>query len=497
MGIRRGQGRRGRRVGAWALVVGLWAYAHDARAGEVRLRSQTFGEGYVLLTAGPGGVVVPRRRLVQYVHIGVHGLLPPTDPRTLRRDPEDGQLRWVSSLRIRHDFGGYLQAPTSSAQRLVDRIDGRQVDLMFAYLEGERLGGYVDTRIGRQLSTTGLDFFAFDGAWARVRTPSALAVTVFGGTMVRGADALGYVTYELDGTDTSRRTQVASPTFGGELSILGRPRFTAAVGYRQTLETRGRADVPDVGGPVTLESLLSARFEIRDRKQRARLSGGLRYDVGVATVSDARLAGEVRMFGWQTLRVGYARTHPIFSLDSIFNVFERSVVEEGRAAWEVRLGPAVALETFGSLRLFRDTLQSREAGGSGGPAPLRATSQGGGVAVSLRTPRVWAGVRGQGLSGRGGSSVSGLLYGGTSVLWDRLRLDGRLFANHVRQDEALVGGFAGQGWNAAAQLTARARLFQGIHLSWLHEPGVSSQMRWQYRTMAVLSVDWTTRGGLR
>ena len=200
------------------------------------------------------------------------------------------------------------------------------------------------------------------------------------------------------------------------------------------------------------------------------------------------------MFGWQTLRLGYARTHPTFSLDSIFNVFERSVVEEGRAAWEVRLGPAVAVETFGSVRLFRDPLQGSDVQGRD---PVLATSQGGGAAVAWRTPRVWAGVRGQGLSGRGGSSVSGLVYGGGSVLWDRLRLDGRVFGNRVRQDEAMVGGFAGQGWNVAAQLTARARLFQGIHLSWLHEPGVSSQMRWQYRTMAVLSVDWTTRGGIR
>ena len=116
---------------------------------------------------GASGELLSRRRLVQYVNLGVYELLPPRKPTQLRRAYEDGQLHLVTSMRLRSDFGSYVRRGDDYAARLVQSMDGRQIDVLFAYLEGQNLGGMVDVRAGRQFEMSGLDFFAFDGGWVR------------------------------------------------------------------------------------------------------------------------------------------------------------------------------------------------------------------------------------------------------------------------------------------------------------------------------------------
>jgi hypothetical protein len=411
----------------------------------------------------------------------------------MRREPEDGQLRIVTSLRLRHDFGAYVQGAEQDAQRLVNAVDGRQVDVMYAFVEGTRLGGWLDARVGRQLSTTGLDFYAFDGGWARVRTPAHLGLAVASGLMVRGADVLGSPNYELDGTDTSVRRRAVSPMVAVEASLLDIPRWSASVGWRQTFETspdqdeQVTFDLPE--DRVSLESLLSARLSWRSLHSRVAVDGALRYDFGRRALTDGRAEVRTQLTSLHSASLSYQHTTPIFSLDSIFNVFDLADVELGRATWDVRVGPRWQISTHGLVRLFR------AEGSNGRPiwsVPVATTSQGGGLTVAY-SGRVRAVLDGRAIAGEGGTRLSGFADIASALLWDRLVLEGRLYGNYVDN----TGTPWSEGWNVSAQGIARGNLWDGISLSWLVEPGTGSRWQWSFRTMVLLSMEWGVRGGAR
>ncbi len=482
------------RSAALALVVvwGIWPPA-PCRASEVRVQTRTYGEAYTLRLTGLARATVPRRRLVQYVNLGVYDLLPPTDASTLRRDPEDGQLRIVTSMRLRHDFGAYLREAEQDAQRLVDTIDGRQVDVMYAFVEGTRLGGWLDARVGRQFSMTGLDFYAFDGGWLRARTPAHLGIAVASGLMVRGADVLGAPNYELDGTDTSAHRRAVAPMVAVEASLLDVPGWIASVGWRQTFETapssEQRADLNLPESSAVLESLLAARLAWRGPRGRLAVDSSIRYDFGQAAITDGRVEVRSRLTKLHAASLSYQHTTPIFSLDSIFNVFDLAVVELGQLTWDVTLGPRWQLSSHGLVRIFRD---GAGAGGSSWSSPVAATSQGGGLSVAYRG-RLRGMMDARAIAGEGGARVSGFADVASSLLWDRLVLEGRLYGNYVDRAETPWS----EGWNTSLQAIVRGNLWDGISLSWLAEPGTGSRWRWSFRTMLLLSMDWQVRGGAR
>ena len=184
----------------------------------------------------------------------------------------------------------------------------------------------------------------------------------------------------------------------------------------------------------------------------------------------------------------YLHVRPVFSMDSIFNVFDLAPVEMLSVRTETRLSAAWRLSAQGSVRLFRAGRDKGEAA-----ARLSSTSQGGAVHASWRAPRLRVQSRVSGFAGEGGDQLSGFLDVAGDLLWGRLTLENRLYVNAVSARARPYGA----GWTAASQLIARGRLWQGIHLHWLHEPSFSRQWRWAYRTMLMLSMDWSVRGGRR
>jgi len=128
---------------------------------------------------------------------------------------EDGQLEMIASMRLRHDFGEFQNDAGLDSGPVLRSIDGRQIDLMYGYLQGRRIGGFLDFRAGRQFEASGLDWYVFDGGWTRVATPAHLAVEVFGGLQVNGAHVFGWPTWQLDGTSGNEPADRAgSPMLG-------------------------------------------------------------------------------------------------------------------------------------------------------------------------------------------------------------------------------------------------------------------------------------------
>src|SRR5690606_38555012 len=128
--------RRARVRARWLVAAAVLLTPAVADATVVRIGSRTIGEGYVIVAPGP-------------------------EPR--RQQLVDGQLEIVASMRLRQEFGDFLSAAGPDSGPVLESVDGRQIDLMFGYLQGRRIGGFFDFRAGRQFESSGLDWYAFDG----------------------------------------------------------------------------------------------------------------------------------------------------------------------------------------------------------------------------------------------------------------------------------------------------------------------------------------------
>lgn len=463
----------------------------------MRVVSRTMGEGYMVKAPGQDGAVLRRRRLVQYVNMDVLELLPPKDPRKFRRDPEDGQLSIVSSLRLRHDFGDYRSGAVGDTRSLVQTLDGRQVDLLYAYVQGRRLGGWVDFRAGRQFEMTGLDFYAFDGGWVRVQTPAHFAVEGFSGLMVRGRDVLGYPSFELDGTWGTLADQALSPMAGAAVSTADLKWVDARLGYRRTFSPSAiNEDLDDPErGPFQSgidQEVVSAAVSLNFVEGKLHPHAAARVNLGTARLDDLVVGIDWQLTEIHHLRANYLRTIPAFDLDSIFNVFAITPFEDVRLAYQVKVGPLWTLAARGQMRLFRNETTTL---GQDPTADVRFGG-GGGAGAVLRTHRFMLRADLYGLGGEGGEQLGGSIDTRTWVLWQRLGIDLRAYGLAYRDDIG-SGLPERKGWSVALQTGGNVRLWKNVHLNLVAEPMISSLWRAHFRTLAIFSADWSFRVGRR
>jgi len=483
-------------VGTTALAAGWVGLSSVAAAAEVRTVSRTIGEGYMVRVPGPEATLLSRRRLVQYVGVGVYGILPPKEPGQLRRDPNDGQLRVHSSMRLRHDFGTFTRRATGSSDALLQGIDGRQIDLMYGYLEGERLGGWVDLRAGRQFEMSGLDFFAFDGGWIRIRTPAHFSVETFGGFSVDGGAVFGFPTFELDGTQGTGADDVSSPTAGAAVALDDVRWLDARVAYRRTFTPASMGEsLVDSDGSRGLaagvdQELVSGTMALRLAKGRLSPFAAARVNLGTARVDDISAGVSWSITELHSVRAQYLRTIPAFDLDSIFNVFSVTPFEDVRTVYQVRASERWTLYGRFQGRIFRsettealDTEPDKDAsfgGGGGGGAAYRIRR------FSLRGD-------GFGLGGEGGTRAGGSLDARTHVWWDRLAIDTRAFFVYYR-DEL---DDSRRGHSVAIQAGTNLRLGHGVYFNVVGEQLFTPYYDSAFRAFAVLSMDWNFRAGRR
>lgn len=480
---------------AWSLALGL-GWAPEARASEIRLQARTLGEGYMVRVPGPEGQLLTRRRVVQYVNLGAYDLLPPTRPDRLRRDDDEAQLELVTSMRIRHDFGTYSRDATQPAASLVDELDTRQIDLLFGYLQGRNLAGWVDVRLGRQFEMSGLDWYAFDGGYLRVRTPVHLAVETFGGFMVDGQAMFGFPTHELDGTSRSSTDASVSPMVGAALSLADLQWADARFAYRRTFTPASlNRSVINPDGSQGLSSgvdqdIVSGSFALRLAKGRVSPYVATRYSLGTARLDDLTAGVSWSITDQHSVRAFYLRTIPTFDLDSIFNVFAVEPFEDMRFVYQVRPGPRWTLAARGQVRIFHaSTTGVLETE----PEQERPVGAGGGLAATYRRPGFSMRLDGFGLGGEGGLRTGGSVDTRTMLIWDRMALDGRVYG--VYFDDELVEDR--QGWAVSLQAGTNVRLWEGIHINFVAEEMFTRFMDHSFRLLAIFSVDWGLRAGQR
>lgn len=494
--------RRHRPVARVGLAACLVLVPAVAGATEVRMGTRTIGEGYVVVAPGPEPRLLRRMRFVQYLNLGVHELLPPKQADQWQRRPEDGQLEMVASMRLRHDFGEFASESGPDSRAALRSIDGRQIDLMYGYLQGRRIGGFFDFRAGRQFETSGLDWYVFDGGWTRVSTPAYLALEVFGGLQVNGAHVFGWPTWQHDGTSGREPADRAgSPMMGTAISIIDIPWLNARVAYRRTFTPAGvnRNILEPTGAPDGSvregisagvdQELVSATMNLNLAKGTFTPFGAVRFNLGTLRVDDLSAGFGVAVSDRHSIRAMYLRTIPNFDLDSIFNIFALQPFEDVRLSYQVRAG-SWTLIGRGSTRIFRnEPREELEVE----PAPRLEIGWGGALAAiwqhrrfALRTDAFVQG-------GQGGMRAGGSVDGQVRVLNDRIGIDLRSYLTHYSDDQVPER----EGYGLAFQAGADFKLWDGVHLALLGEELLTPYVVHAFRGLANLSVDWSFRAGRR
>ncbi|MFO7562928.1 MAG: hypothetical protein R6X02_09830 [Enhygromyxa sp.] len=491
------------RASRWLVAAALVLAPASADASEVRIGSRTIGEGYVIVAPGPEARLIQRRRLVQYINLGVYELLPPREVDQWRRDADDGQLEIVASMRLRQEFGEYLSEAGPDSRPLLESVDGRQIDLMFGYLQGRRIGGFFDFRAGRQFESSGLDWYAFDGGWTRVRTPARLAIETFGGMQVNAAHVFGWPTFNLDGTSgRGPADRAGSPMIGAALSVVDIPWIHARVAYRKTFTPSGinRNILEPTGAPDHSvregvlagadQELVSATVNMNLGKGTFTPFAALRYNLGTLRLDDTTVGFGVAVSEHHALRAQYLRTIPNFDLDSIFNVFNLQPFEDVRLSYQVRAGEGWTLLGRASMRMFR----SQPNDSLGVVTPRSLTLGPGGALAALwqhRRLAVRTDLFAQG--GEGGLRTGGSIDSQIRVLNDRIGIDLRSY--FTRYSDDLVR--SREGYGLSFQAGADFKIWDGVHLTLLAEEMLSSTLVHAFRGLATLSVDWSFRAGRR
>jgi hypothetical protein len=478
-----------RPFGHVALVgVAVWAAAAPGRAWayDVTIDVRTIGQGYQVRGFSPTGTseLLTRRRLTQLLNLSVYDI----EPSRWRGDDPGARnvIYFDASLRFDTDFGNYmLGRPTG--QDDIRELQQSQVDVLYAFLGGRRIGGRLDFQLGRQIHYDLVDFYAFDGGSALMRVTRVLAVEAFGGTEVRGELPLSAPIYELDGTSAGSRDPATRPAqnsvvrpLAGAAAVLGADGdlpVMARLSYRRMWSaTADRLPgEPEVG--VNDEKVaLTASAQLLHA--RLFLSGGARYNLLLATPDDEQLSVRARVSARQWLGAEVAYLAPTFDGDSIWNVFAAGAYRDFRGSYELGLGEGLKLYARGFARHF-----------DAAPGELDSAARwAGGGSAGLAWRRVRGVLRGDlylddGYGGRkGGVDVS--------ARWEvqprKLELEGRLTGYQWRSDQQPA---TDHGFVFGGQAGGRWRLGHNIRLHLLAEDNVGTFYTGQFRGLAIVEMD--------
>lgn len=494
----------------------------------------SIAQAYNLWTADPQAALVARRRVTNYLGLSIDDIALGRRP-LIDQPLARNELALAIELRVDSDFGDYLcnvgRVTMSSSLSCLDRGSGgvrtdpelsnHRPELLFAYVEGRRLGGWLTVRLGRQLTWDLLDLRGLDGLQLSAQTPFHVAVDAWGGLSQNGALSIDPSLYVLDGTSRSperlpddRRQQstAVQPTLGVSARLTGLRDLQLRLSYRHTWSPT--SDRQAAGCPLgqscapawgSIEDRLAAAAHGRLLDGRLQGSFALRYDLLSGRLDEAQaglravLAGEPAATGrgQHTLTADYRYDVPTWDGDAIWNVFASDPYHHGQLRYHGRKTlPTKTSATGRSLRgelvwsaggygrLFVDT--ARVVG-----APSDATSQqtlrpGGGADASLMYRRGASHLRVAGFysGGYAGTQAGGDVAGRYALLRDSVSLESRVlytyYADELRE--------ANRSHGAALQAGVRWAFLRGALIHVFIENSIDRYSSSQVRLMASLDL---------
>lgn len=449
-----------RRAGALAALLVPGAAAASAFQLEARTEAQVYQIRAWRDSSPDDPVLLPRRRIVQYLGLNGYELVTGQD------------VGFESSLRVFADFG----LPRGEAMK-IDGLRSEDADLLYAFV---RYGGDgLEGRLGRQVYVDVGDILAFDGLRVRYMSPVGVGAEVYGGLWVKGAGVLSSSVYQPDGTresDARRLEQgvagadptlsALEPMYGAKLLLEGPgvlSGLSGALGYRRAL----------VEGKTDLErATLEARY---GRGLGVSTVAGVDFDVLQMRLAQAR--AQVRWDGERFAVSGEAlRLSPVFSADSIWYWFATAPRDEARVRVDVFPRGPLRYYVQGVGSLYHTEINSGLALAAAANEPGGAPSYtaGGSAGAALRAGRFRSALDVSYRRGYGGSQLWADLTAGYGFGDGRLSLDGRLSAARIDDgfNPLLAGNFFG------AQLWASQALTPAARMSLVLEQNVNPYTRW-------------------
>ncbi len=443
------------RAGALAVVLGPALASASAFQVEARTEAQAYQIRSYRQSTPSEPVLLPRRRIVQYLGLTGYELVTGQD------------VGFESSLRLFADLG----LPRGEAAK-IDGLRSEDADLLYAFV---RYGvGGVEGKLGRQLYVDVADILAFDGLSVRYMSRLGVGAEVYGGLWVKGAGFLSSSVYQPDGTresDVRRLDQgvpgadptltALEPLYGAKLLLETLGGLAASLGYRRAM-VDGKTDIERAtvearyGRGLGLSALVGVDFDLL-RRQAAQARAQVRWD------------GEMLAVSGEALRLS-----PVFSADSIWYWFAYAPRDEARVRLDVF--PRGALRYYAQAvgsryhTVINDTLQLAKVDLSG----QRSSTLGGSVGASLRRERFRSALDVTYREGYGGSQLWADLTAGYGFGEGRFTLDGRLSAARIRDgfNPLLAGNFLG------TQVWASQALSRAARLSLVLENNVNPFTRW-------------------
>lgn len=490
-----------RTAAAIAVAVAAVASARAARAYDFILDATTIGQAYQL-RAGDD-TLVNRRRLTQSLALEIMNLGPRDG--TGRPLPRN-QASLSVLMRFSSELADFAELPAFSGRTPERSLTRERLELLWAMACVEKLGGFLDLRLGRQIRVDLFELRAFDGLAVEVRTPIHVALEAWGGLAVSGAAPIDSPLYRADGVAlggnprgglAARQEEALQPTVGLSLRADGLPWLAARLSYQRTWSPTGE---PRAGEPAwgTIEERVALTA-------RAPLLGGrlapwfaMRWGILVGRLEELQ-AGVRAALGRHAVSAEYVLSAPTFDGDSIWNVFGGDAFDDARAGWDwaggaVRVWARAFFRRFGGRALRADPTAAVPGGGEayGGAGGLRVAGRRGFVRLD--------GYVETGFGGRkGGLDLAGRLR----LLGrdpDGVTLDGR--ASYVFfADERLAPGRDPATHSLGLSLGLRWVFLRGVTFSLAVEENVNRWVGSQTRLMALLDVSFlvgtTGRGLLR
>jgi hypothetical protein len=344
------------------VVISVVACAQPARAYDFDIWSETIGQGYQLRTAD--NTLVDRRRITEQLGLEVYNL-GPKDVMGLPRDRNQFYLSVM--MRLDAELGDFTTLKQLSGRTEQEDLQTVQYELLWAYLGGHNLGGFVDFKLGRQIFVDLFEWRAFDGLSLQFNTPFHVALEVWGGLNVSGDAPVDSPLYRVDGVAlggnplgslAARQEDALQPTFGLAAKTIGLRDLQVRISYLRTMSFTEEPIAPCVrgqkceadSGVIEEKAAVTARGRLWNGKLVPWF--GLGWDVLNGRAYDVQ-AGLRLQLGRHGLQAEYVLSAPTFDGDSIWNVFASSAFDDVRLSYDVLFGRLRGYAR-GFVRIFED-----------------------------------------------------------------------------------------------------------------------------------------------
>lgn len=332
----RGKGetpRGARNIGALlcalAFVVGS---APSAEAVRFHVQARLVGDGYQLITSDDE--VLNRRRGHVYLGLGLYDLL----------GDESYNLNMQTLMR----FDTILGVESEEQDRLYN-FDQHQFALLHAYIEGKKLAGFLDFKVGRFTHADSLDYLMMDGAKLTFNiAPAYMAVELMAGLESKNdGNPITQNQAELDGVrflDNKAQTanDEATIVVGGALKLINLPTTRLRFGYRRLMSGENlRVDSEKIGGAFYHNFVKQFDMHLN-----------WSYDFYVDDLDKIQARFTIKPTEFFDIDLQYVRQLPVFDTDSIFNVFASRALNDINARFRLHLDRTHRIYLGGYVRLF-------------------------------------------------------------------------------------------------------------------------------------------------